>query len=306
MIRDFSELDLLKDNKLLLSKAGMLMLTRSNKYMLPLEYIQNFIKEKSNPYFLTHFLNEEVQIEEGTTIHNILNSFKPWFIYLNEILKKDFQSYLDYYDNNEPVKEEDYEYIKIILSKSISIEESWVIDMDDFEDLIEKDFNEYMKIYRKRRKDKKSDGLFISEECMGLSIEYLKGEKKGYFMPEPTSDVISYKYLPFFLSLHKEISSNAFDDRHERVAEKQDEYEKKSKKIIKSYTVFTLLEIIKCIDSLLYFNHPISQIKQSENAQETLKIIKDMELQAEFHEIPVSPYEQIWIEMEENYKNNFH
>lgn len=32
MIRDFSELNLLKDNKLLLSKAGILMLTRSDKY----------------------------------------------------------------------------------------------------------------------------------------------------------------------------------------------------------------------------------------------------------------------------------
>lgn len=307
-MRDFDDLSLLENNKLLISKNGILMLKREDKYILPLEYIQNFIKEKSNPYFLTHFLNEQVIIENGTTIYNILNAVKPWFSYLDEMFKKDFQAYLNYYDKNEPIKESKHEYIKIIFNKSCSMEETWIVDMEEHEHLMKKDFNAYVKIYREKRKKKKSDGLFNAVNHVGVLIEYINdNEEIQKFMPEPTSDVLLYKYLPVFLSPYKEILSNAFDEKHERVGERKDEYyEGSSIKTIKAHAIFTLYDALQCVDSLLYFSYPISQRKQAENAHETFKMIKEMEVQAEFCDFSVSPYEQIWIDMEKSYKNNFH
>lgn len=308
MKRNFDELNLLKDNDLLISKAGILMLTRSDTYALPLDYIQDFIKEKSNPYFLTHFLNEKVVMEDGVTIHNILNAVKPWFPYLNEMFKKDFQAYLDYYDKNEPEKEKKYEYLRIIFNKSGCMKETWMVDMEEYEELMKEDFNAYMKIYQKRRKNKKSDGLFKEVTYVGVLVEYVNdNEEIKNFMPEPTSDVILYKYLPIILSPYKEIFSNAFDEKHERVEIQKDEcYDERLIKKVKAHAIFTLYDVLQCVDSLLYFSYPISQSKQAENACETFQMIKEMEVQSEFCDFPVSPYEQIWIDMEKGYKDNFH
>lgn len=308
MRKNFEELDLLKDNKLLINKSGILMLKRSDEYSLPLDYVQSFIKEKSNPHFLTHFLNEQVIIENGVTVHNILNSIKPWFSYLNEMFKKDFQAYLDYYDKNEPPKEKNNEYLKIILSKSCSIKETWIVDMEEHEDLMTKDFNAYMKIYQQKRKDKKSDGLFSIVNHACNFIEYVNEKKEiRNFMPDPTSDVISYKYLPVILLPYKEVSSNAFDEKHDRVEVRKDEYyDKNFVKTIKAHTIFTLYELLKCVDSLLYFSYPISQKKQAENVNKNFKMIKEMEVQLEFCDLSTSPYDQIWIDMQKGYKNNFH
>lgn len=308
MRKNFEQFKLLKDNKLIISKAGILMLTRSDKYALPLEYIQDFIKEKSNPYFLTHFLNEQVIIEEGVTIHNILNCIKPWFSYLNEIFKKDFQAYLDYYGKNEPEKEKHYEYLRIIFNKSYSMKETWIVDMKEHEELMKEDFNAYMKIYQQKRKNKKSDGLFSTADHKNVLIEYVNNNDEiKAFMPEPTNDVISYKYLPIILSPYKEIHSNAFDEKHERVEVQKDEYyDERLIKKVKAHAFFSLYEALQCIDSLLYFSYPLSQKKQAENANKNFEMIKEMEVQKEFCDLPVSPYEQIWIDMEKGYKDNFH
>lgn len=227
----------------------------------PLMELQKILDD--DPTFILNVFNNNVSIESGTTLGNIILALEPWANIFHKFIDRDIQSYCDIYKTNSNQKQA-FDYIEITKFIDISREYSY--------DPIRKDesFMEYLK----RPLNKRPCDFFKLTDQMSV-CGFKNNDSTNYSI---TTDFETICNTPVFLVSKQE--NIFFNDDNKNILNLDVSDIKKNDKATKFYSeaYYSLIDLVTAIFVYgLFYYTPITKEKQEALIKSLDDAVKSLE-----------------------------
>lgn len=210
--------------------------------MLPLISIEKDNNEKSkkeDPFFILPYFKNEVLIEEGTTLSDILLAIAPWSEILGKYLNVDLDAYItEFRKPSEVLRDEQLSWIGI--GRSFDFNLSFKI-IDDVDESSDEDFDQSFIFSEQQESDELEDNFNFVESLYASA--YIKGED-GHFS---FYDIDRIKGLPVYLKNKTEFISYEDDDI------KQNLFNNEAHSLIKEQNI-RIIEAVSDFNKMTFIN----------------------------------------------------
>lgn len=291
-ISDLKELK--RTTKLKIKADGTLVLTqyrfkkKEEISEILLSDLQVLLEEKYQPFLLSFFMDEEIEIEKELTVFSLLSGLQHWYNYLNVIYGKSFESYLEHFRN---VNERHGSSLTILISRQFELkkERKYEKGFSPLHFLIQ---NQGCSISELDKYEVKTNEHSLLNRQKIMIEEKFPDGRISHIYTDPCDQVDYLKDACFkFDDIDKIfLPEHIVNCDNEDLTIVNDSNEFYMKSDMKYYHLpikngVKLRYLLSVLDYLLYFHHPISQEKQQKNAAAFMERIENMETNLDYKEV---------------------
>lgn len=265
------------------STKGELFINHLDQTPIPLFNFQKIIEKQfqhKKDAFINFFLNTPIFLEKDITIVEILKALLPWKKNIENIIKKDIDSYLKYLSQESQNLDK---WLGISFNKQGSLKEINKHTKSLFD--IDYNFKEFHKYQIKT-------GVCALTTGHSYQVFYDKDGHVESFSGDPLIDILSYKDVPIFIENEYVFHSELFDINNECVTTEEADFFNNSHKI-KVKTEFSLLDLLYTLQNFLYFESPLTDNEKQSNYLNFVEHFKTIEKQS-VQEDSIPPNNKLW------------
>lgn len=287
---------MIRTTKLFVKSDGEFVLSPSDKSKdkeIPLWFLMNNTEPKYRAHFLSFFLKEEINFSKDLTVKNLVLGLNHWYDFLNTYCFKSFEDYVTYFQKDNKNKDNEF-CTEVHFSKIREIKKHTKTQKGI-------ELNELFKNYDKYKIE--TDSYNLAESIYSELVVSKNGNVIQYGS-DPCIDVNFFKDAKIVLNKTAKFigTDNIINSMGNSILknEEQDEFLKRKygqEYFVKTNVIFTLDDVLEVLSSLLYFESPLTQEEQQENASDFCEEFQEMQVEMElniFDRTP--PHEKLFNE----------